>query len=124
MKENINELIKKLPDYEDFIRLAEAIESISRERARLEIAIKSKESDIVKRVTTDPVYFQGGKSPSMTYIDTAFKYTGLDGELLPLRESLASKTAEVDKLKMTMDIYKTMLDIWRTLSANERKAAL
>lgn len=124
MKENINELIKKLPDYEDFMNLAEKIESFSKEKSMLEIKIKSRESEIVKTVTTDPAYFQMGKAPSMAYIDAAYKYAGLSNELIPMRELLADRTVQVDKLKLTMDIYRTMLDIWRTLSANERKASL
>lgn len=124
MNTNINDLLKKLPDYEDFMTLADSIELTSKEKARLEIQIKTLETELVKKVTTDPTYFQSGKVPSMVYIESTWKYTGLDNELLPLRLRFSELTAELEKSKIKMDIYKTMLDIWRTLSANERKASI
>jgi hypothetical protein len=124
MNTNITELIRKLPDYEDFMNLASEIERLSYEKSKLEIQIKTKESEIVKLVTTDTRFFQNGKVPAMNYINDVYKYTGINGELIPFRESYADVSSQLDKLKIKMDVYKTMLDIWRTLSANERKAAL
>jgi len=121
---NINELIKKLPDYEDFMTLAETIERLSTKKARIEIQLKTLETELVRKVTTDPAFFQGGKVPSMAYIDGTWKYTGLNNELVPLRIEYAELTSSLEKSKITMEVYKTMLDIWRTLSANERKASL
>lgn len=124
MNQDINTLIKKLPDYDDFIKVIEEIESNSRRKSKLEIQIKTMESELVKKVTTDPIYFQAGKMPSMNYIEATWKYTGTNNELVPLRLELAEVTSTLEKSKLRMDVYKTMLDIWRTLSANSRRAEL
>lgn len=122
MNTNINDLVKKLPDYEDFMSVAEKLEALGKERAILEIQIKSSESNIVKTATTNPDYFQNGKAPSMSFIEATYKFSGFTDELLPLRRRFAELGVEVDRLKIQLDAYKTLLDIWRTLSANERKA--
>ena len=124
MNTSVNELIKKLPDYEDFMNLAEMIESVGKQKAILEIQIKTRETEVVRIVTTNPEFFQAGKVPSMALVEATWKYTGIENELVPLRLSLAEQTASLEKLKIKMDIYKTMLDIWRTLSANERSAGI
>jgi hypothetical protein len=118
------QIIEKLPDYEDLMEVAEKIKSVSLLKSRIDVQLRSAEAEVVKIVTTDPKYFQGGKAPSMAYIDTVFKYTGLSGELVEQRKILAELTAEIELLKAKMDIYKTALDIWRTLSANERKSVI
>jgi len=124
MKTDIKELTAKLPDYEDFMSLAEAIATESDETKKLDILIKDSEANIVKTVTTDTKYFQNGKMPSMSYVEATYKYTGLDGELVKLRLRLAEHEVQLAKLKTQMDTYKTILDIWRTLNANSRRAEL
>ena len=57
-------------------------------------------------------------------IDNTFKFTGLEGELIPLRNELAQVTAQFEGKKLQMDIYKTMIEVWRTLCSNQRSAGM
>lgn len=124
MKLTEKEILERLPDYEDFIQLAEEIEGISIAKSKLDIAIKTAEVEIVRKVTTNPEYFQNGKVPAMSYIESTFKYAGISGELIPLRLQLAELNSRLEKYKMQMDVYKMFMDIWRTFSANSRKSSL
>jgi len=118
------QILEKLPDYEDFMGLTEEIENISFEKTKLDITIKTLEVEIVRKVTTLPEYFQAGKVPSMSFIESTYKYAGINGELVPMRTKLAELTSLLEKLKMQMDVFNTFVDIWRTLSSNSRKANL
>lgn len=114
------DILDKLPDYEELLNIIETIGKLTVEKLMLEVDIKSAESAIVRKTTTDVAYFQGGKAPSMAYVESAYKYTGIDGELIPKRERLAYLISEIDKAKLSYETFKVMSEIWRTLSANER----
>lgn len=118
------ELAKKLPDYTDLLEIATQIEQLSIKKSALEGAIKLSEANVIKEVTTNPVYFQAGKVPSMVYIDATYRFLGLENELPELRQTVAGLGYNIEKLKATMDVYRTMIGIWQTLSANERKSSL
>jgi hypothetical protein len=118
------ELAKKLPDYTDLLEIAIQIEALSIKKAALEGAIKLSEANVIKEVTSNPIYFQAGKIPSMVYIDATYKFLGLENELPELRQTVAGLGYNIEKLKTTMDVYRTMIGIWQTLSANERKSSL
>jgi hypothetical protein len=118
------ELAKKLPDYTDLLEIATQIEALSIKKSMLEGAIKLSEANVIKEVTSNPTYFQAGKIPSMVYIDATYKFLGLENELPELRQTVATLGYSIEKLKTTMDVYRTMIGIWQTLSANERKSSL
>jgi len=123
MNTNLTEMVKKLPDQDDFLSLADEIRDLSIEKSRLELELKRAESLVVKEVTTNPTYFVSGKVPAMSYIDITYRFTGLNNELIEVRERVAQLTAQLENRKIRIDAYKMMLDIWRTLSANERKGS-
>lgn len=124
MKTDLKEVLANLPDFEQFLELAETMRITSVKKLTLEKELKEKEAEVIRTVTSDPQYFNGGKSPSFNYIDSTYRYTGFKGELLPIRAELIEATATLDHLKLKMDIYKNLLEIWRTLSANERSSSL
>lgn len=124
MNSNVKEIFNIIPDFEEFMKLTDEIGELSFKKMKLEKDIKAKEADVVKVVTSDQKYFSGGKPLSMSFIDSTYKYTGLDNELLQEREALADITAQLEKRKLQLAIYKDMLEVWRTLSANERSSAL
>ncbi len=117
---NSKSILEKLPDYEDFMRVAEDLARASMNRLILDNKIKTMEAATVIRVTTDPKYFQNGKAPSMSYIETTYKYTGIENEILPIREQLAKEIYTIESSKIKLDAYKILTEVWRTLSANER----
>ena len=113
-------ILKKLPDFDDMMKVSGEIGDLLLEKLKSETEIKSKEAETILKVMTDEKYFVGGKPPSMSFADSTYKVTGLEGELVPMRESLAEITANLEKKKIQYDVYKNMLDMWRTLAANER----
>jgi hypothetical protein len=124
MKGTPEEVLKAIPDFEDFTRLAEEISALMYKKLSLDASIKDGESNVFKVAGTDDRFFQGGKPPSSTAIDNTYKYPGLHGELLPLRQELAKVTADLEGKKLQYDVYKQMVEIWRTLCSNQRSASI
>lgn len=124
MKGTPEAVLKDIPDFEDFTKLTEEITSLQLRKLMLESKIKTGEANVFKEATTNEFYFQGGKPPAVSYIENTYKFTGLERELIPLREELAQVTAEFEGKKQQMDIYKTMIEVWRTLCSNQRVAGM
>jgi hypothetical protein len=121
---NSKQVLEKLPDYEDMMRMAEELAKASARKLSLENRIRKMEADVVLRVNKDIAFFQNGKPLSMSFIEATYKYTGIENEIIPLREQLASEIYNIESTKGKLDAYKTLFEIWRTLSANERHMAL
>ena len=124
MKDNIKDVFAKLPDFSDLTTLSERISELQFMKLSLDVKIKSGESEVFKTAFSDPKYLVGGKPPSATYIESTFKHTGLNGELVALREEYAAVSADLEKMRILMDVYKTMFDVWRTMSSNERTSGI
>jgi len=120
METNAKKLLEQIPDWSDFMKLADEIKILSFSRMSVEARIKAKESDGFKIVMSDEKYFVSGKPVAVSYYDNAYKYPGLEGELLPIREEYARLSSELEQKRIQYEIYKQMLDVWRTVSANER----
>lgn len=124
MKGTPEEVLKAIPDYTDLLSLAQTISGLMYRKLSLEAQIKEGESLVFRTANTDEKYFQNGKPPASTFVDNTYKYPGLAGELLPLRTELARVIAELEGKRLELDIYKTMIEVWRTLSSNSRSVAL
>jgi len=124
MKTSVKDILESIPDFEDFMKLADEIGELSFRRLNLDRLIKASEAFIVRRATSSQEYFIGGRPPSMQYIESTFKHTGFNDELLEIRKELAEVTSELDKKKIQLSIYRDMLEIFRTLSANERSVVI
>jgi hypothetical protein len=124
MKDSIKDILKTLPDFDDLMALSNKMAEVQLTKLSLDAQIKLGESNVFKEAFTSPEYFQNGKAPSAAYVESALKYPGLKGELVQIRQDYAVATVELDKLKVQMDIYKTLIEVWRTLSSNERAATL
>lgn len=114
----------ELPDFDDIFDLMTKIKNISLRLASLELKLDNDRAVINRTVTTYPIYFINGKPPSQDYIKSTFFVTGLNGELVPIREEISKLEIELDYLKKTMDVIKIQIDIWRTQSANSRKTVI
>lgn len=108
----------ELPDFDDLVQLVNKIYNLSQEKASLEIKIKIGEREAVEKGME--IIKVDGKKPSMAYIESTVKVTGIDGELVPLREKLLKLNNEIDYYKDLLEIYKLKIEVWRTMSANER----
>jgi len=124
MKDTIKDVFGKLPDFSELEQLSEKISELQFLKLSLDVKIKSGEAEVFKTAFTDPKFLVGGKPPSATYIESTFKHTGLNGELIPLREEYATVSANLERVRILMDVYKTMFDIWRTMSSNERTSGI
>lgn len=69
---------------------------------------------------TNPKFLVGGKPPSMSLIESTYLYTGIENDILPLREKLSIAVANLERYRSRLDLYKEFLNMWRTLSASER----
>jgi hypothetical protein len=114
----------KVPDYDDMVTLAGKIKQLTSRKMNLDVEIKAREAEITTIMTTDTGYFQNGKAPSMSFIESTWKYTGINGELIPKRNELAEIVAELEESKIIFDIYRMQIDLFRTEAANNRRTEL
>jgi hypothetical protein len=115
---------KDHPDFDDLVKQIESISDLSQRVVILDTKIKGHEADIVRRVTTDSQFFQNGKSPSMDYIKSTWKYTGFNNELIPMRLELGKLESNLEKAKLTFQALRDFITLYVTKSANERKSLL
>jgi hypothetical protein len=120
MNANLTDLISIIPDFSEFVKLTEEIGELSFRKMSLEKDIRSVESNIVKEATINEKWFISGKPLSMSFIDSTYKYTGFYNELIPLREKLAEIASTLEKRKLLLSVYRDMLEVFRTISANSR----
>jgi len=113
-----------VPDFEDMMKVAEEIRDKSMAKSKLELKIDDKVAKTVHTVTTDSDFFVNGKPPSMAFIKTTYEFGGIHGELYELRQQLGVVTAELDYLKNKLDVYRQMIEVWRTVSANKRASVI
>lgn len=114
------DILKKLPDFSDLLAITDEISKVIIQKLMLDKELKQAEAIVIKDAMTNPIYQIGGKAPSMTLIESTYAYTGFNGELLPVREKLILATAELDRLRSRLDLYKEFLNMWRSLNASER----
>jgi hypothetical protein len=112
----------ELPDFEIMASAVERITSLSEKKGVLEIQIKEQEASIFKRALVEEKYFQNGKPASATFVENAYKYTGFEGEILPLRYELLAVSTQLDNTKANFDLMKNKIEIWRSEQANQRGA--
>ena len=101
-----------LPDFDKMQELINEIRYLAVEVSKLEIQIKYSESIVFRECKE--------KGMAVNFIESAYKFTGLNDELLPLRASIADKQAELNAKRHELELYKSIIEVWRTISANER----
>lgn len=105
----------KLPDIEEIENTLTELYKVSKELARLKLAIKVLESETVLKL-----HENNSKPPSMSFIQATYLVTGLDNALLEMRKKLIELETQQEYLKNKYELYKIVIEIWRTHSANER----
>lgn len=111
-----------LPDFDSIAEIAEKIYNLTKQKGLLELTIKIQEKEAIEK-SIDGIKIQG-KTPSMSYLESTIKITGLENEIIENRKKLYEISAELDYYKNLMDIAKLKIDIWRTLRADERAGLL
>lgn len=117
-----------LPDFDDLITLSKEIGNLKKQIALDENALEILEAEITEETSTNEAYFVNGKPPSMSYTQANYLKIGYDertrNELKRLKDNIAKNTGKLKEKEMLFGIYRNMIDIWRTESANERHSAI
>lgn len=120
METNSKKVLAALPTFENYMNLAEEIKKISFEKMLTENAIKEKEAESFVEVMTNPKYFVNGKAVPVSYFDNAFKFRGLDGEIIQMRAHLADMISTLELKRSQFEVYKQMHDLYKTLAYQEK----
>jgi hypothetical protein len=120
METNSKKILAALPSFEDYMQLAEEVKALSIEKMKLENEIKRSEALNFQAVMTDEKYFKQGKPVSVSYYENAYKFTGIDVDLIRFRNHLAELTAELERKRTQFEIYKQMHDLYKTLAYQEK----
>jgi hypothetical protein len=118
MNTNLTEILKSIPDFEDFMKLAEEIGDLSFHKMQLENKLKAREAETFAKAINE--FIIDGKRPSVSHIERAYLHTGINGELMEDREKLADVSSKLDTKKLQMKVYDNMIEVWRTMSSNSR----
>lgn len=110
-------------DFNKFNDLIQKIKQLMYDEEMLELKVKFLEAQVVEEVTTNPKYFQNGKQPSMAYIESTWKFKGIDTEIYDERVKLADIKSQLTEAKLQYDTLVRNFEMWRTESANQRKFA-
>jgi hypothetical protein len=123
METNSKKVMEAMPSFEKFLDLAEDIKKLSLAKMKLENKIKSLESDNFKVIMTNTLFFVGGKPVAVSYYDNAYKFTGIEDNLVSYRNDLAETQAELELKKSEFEIYKSMMDLFKVLVYQEKALA-
>lgn len=116
-----SELAKRIPDFDDLLKLTDSIAELMVKKLLLEKEIKTLEAQTVLEVMTNPTYITGGKTPAMSLISSTWQYCGIHNELLPLRGKLAITIGELEKAKNRYSVFGEMLNIFTAVLYAEKK---
>lgn len=121
MKANLKDILESIPDFEDFMKLAEEIRELSFKKMKLENSLKAGEAITFKEAMSKTL--ENGKLPSTSFVTNAYLHTGFNGELVGDRELLAATISELEQKKIQLSIYRDMINLFQTVSANERNSS-
>jgi hypothetical protein len=116
--------VENLPDFDELVLLTGEIGGLKTSLMVDKTSLERLEADITKRVTGDPIYYIRGKSPSMSYIKAHYHALGCDEEtereIAELKSSIAESEGQLREKELLFQVYRDMIDVWRTESANKR----
>src|SRR4030067_3350055 len=118
MNTNLTEILKSIPDFEDFMNLIDEIGELAFKKMQLENNIKAQETYTFRQVMSQPEFQVNGKPPSVAYAEKAYLFTGFDDAITEDRVELVDITSKLEKKKLQLGVYKDMIDVFRTLSAS------
>ena len=110
----------ELPNFEEMQELINKIHTLSLKKAVLSLKISEREAEVVREVTSNPTYWKDGKQPSMSFIESTYKVTGIGNDIIELRKELSVVQADLDYAKLLLELKNKIIDVWRTQVASER----
>jgi hypothetical protein len=120
METNSKKVLEAMPDFGKFMALASQIKDLSLEKMRTENSIKTLEAENFRAIMLDPKFAVDGKRMTVSYYENAYKFDGVEGNLVSLRDKLAEVQSSLDNKRNEFEIYKQMHDLFKTLVYQER----
>lgn len=124
----MKELEALIPDFDELESLAEKAAEAKRKTIGLEHQLKQLEAQFISEALSNREYWQEGKRPTVTFCNTVVKEIGNTDEqreqLMELRQELAQQEELYYLHNSLIDIKRDKLALYRTESANKRKAFL
>ena len=118
--------VDKLPDFDELVTLTNEIGELKTQLLVDKTTLELLEAEIMERVTTLPEYFVNGKPPSVAYIKSRYFVLGCNDEtfreLGEIKIAIATKEGLLREKELLFQVYRDMIDVWRTESANKRGA--
>jgi hypothetical protein len=112
----------QLPDFDEMFNVVNIIRDKTWQKLLLEAEISEGESKAIEyNIEHKKVK---GKTASMEYAKLVWKPVGLNGELVSKRKVLAKVESELAEARALFDVYKSMIAVWQTESANKRSVSL
>lgn len=112
----------KLPDFDEMFAVTVQIRDFTYRKLILENEISEGESKAIEYNMEHKEV--NGKPASMEYAKLVWKPVGLNGELVGKRAELAMVESQLAEAKALFDVYKSMIAVWQTDSANKRSVSL
>lgn len=120
-----NELI---PDFSEFEELTRQAASLQGRLYLLKYQLRAFEAELITIAMLNKEYWREGKRPTVSYCERVVMAIGNTDEdkecLLHFREAIAETTEELQLALGMIDLMKNKLELYRTMSANERKGYL
>lgn len=120
METNSKKILEALPSFNEYLGIIEEIKALNVKKMQLDAVIKQEESRNFVEIMSNPKYFVSGKAVPVSYYENAYKHTGVDGNLVPLKAEFIRISAELDALKARYDVYRQMQDLYKSIVYAER----
>jgi len=117
-----------IPDFDQLDQMVNTLGELKRKELLTKHTLKALEASYIKRALTDQNCWVGGKRPTMSYCERVVAVIGNTEEereaLLGLRTTLAELAEGIEITGQLIRTMRDRLDLYRTLSANERNSLL
>lgn len=120
------EIFEILPDFDDMDTIGKEITDA---KARLEDAknaLDIKVAECIQKAMTNEEYWVNGKPPTMGYCNSVVAIKGNtkqdEQELKTIKQEIVKQTERYNGARQKQNVMAARIDIWRTESANNRKA--
>lgn len=112
----------KPPDYDELMGAIEEIQKWMVKKQTLKVDIEEMEASTVLKVATNRELSPDGKIPSIAFINSTYKVTGINNEITPKRREYAIVSTNLEKAQNLFEVMKMQFDHWRTEQANLRRS--
>ena len=117
-----------IPDFDELEELAEKASEAKARSISLDHQIKALEAEYIVEALNNREYWQEGKKPTITYCDRVVRQIGNTAEeadkLIELRQAQVDAEQTYQYYSSLIELRRDKLALYRTESANKRKAFL